>query len=47
MFENVKAMCQSFLEMGVPYFDVVIYKDGKEILRYMDGYVDVEKVIRK
>lgn len=45
MFENVKAMCQSFLKMGVPYFDVIIYKDGKEILRYMDGYVDVEKKI--
>ena len=45
MFENVKAMCQSFLKMGLPYFDVIIYKDGKEILRYMDGYVDVEKKI--
>lgn len=43
MFENVKAMCQSFLKMGVPYFDVIIYKDGKEILRYMDGFVDVDK----
>lgn len=46
MFENVKAMCQSFLKMGVPYFDVVIYKDGEEILRYMDGYVDMEKKTR-
>ncbi|MBR4109715.1 MAG: beta-lactamase family protein [Oscillospiraceae bacterium] len=45
MFENVKAMCQSFLKMGVPYFDVIIYKDGKEILRYMDGYTDVENKI--
>lgn len=45
MFENVKAMCESFLKMGVPYFDVIIYKDGKEILRYMDGYTDVEKKI--
>lgn len=43
MFENVKAMCNSFLKMGVPYFDVIIYKDGKEILRHMDGFVDVEK----
>lgn len=45
MFENVKAMCQSFLKMGVPYFDVIVYKDGKEILRYMDGCTDVEKKI--
>ena len=45
MFENVKTMCQGFLKMGVPYFDVVIYKDGKELFRYMDGYVDVEKKI--
>ena len=43
MFENVKAMCQSFLKMGVPYFDVIIYKDGKELLRLMDGFTDMEK----
>lgn len=45
MFENVKAMCDSFLKMGVPYFDVIIYKDGKELLRHMGGYTDVEKRI--
>lgn len=42
MFENVKQMCESFLKMGVPYFDVVIYKDGKELLRHMGGYTDVQ-----
>lgn len=45
MFENVKAMCESFLKMGVPYFDVIIYKDGKELLRHMGGYTDLENKI--
>ena len=40
MFEKTKALCDSFLEMNVPGFDLLVYKDGKEILRYMNGYND-------
>ena len=40
MFEKTKALCDSFLEMGVPGFDLMICKDGQCILRYMNGYSD-------
>ena len=47
MFEKLKSFCDSFLEMGVPGFDLVIYKDGKCILRYMNGYSDLEKRLKQ
>ncbi len=45
MLENLKAFCDSFLEMGVPGFDLAIYKDGECILRYMNGFSDLENKI--
>lgn len=46
MFEKLKSFCDSFLEMGVPGFDLVIYKDGKCILRHMNGYSDLENKVK-
>lgn len=46
MFEKLKGFCDSFLELGVPGFDLVIYKDGECILRYMNGYSDLENKIK-
>jgi len=43
MFEKTKACCDSFLQMGIPGFDFLVYKDGKEFFRYMGGYRDPEK----
>lgn len=43
MFEKTKRFCDSFLEKGVPGFDLAVYKNGECILRYMGGYSDVEK----
>lgn len=45
MFEKTKELCESFLKMGVPFFDILVYRDGKELLRYQGGYVDVENKI--
>ena len=45
MFENVKALCAHFLEMGVPGFDLLVLRDGKEILRHKGGFMDLEKQI--
>lgn len=45
MFEETKAFCDSFLEMGVPGFDLAVYKDGECALRYMGGYSDRENKI--
>ena len=40
MFEKTKALVDSFLEMNIPGFDLMVCKDGKEILRYMRGVSD-------
>ena len=42
MFEKTKAFCDSFLEYGLPGFDLAVYKDGECILRHMGGYSDLE-----
>lgn len=34
MFETTKAFCDSFLERGLPGFDLAVYRDGECILRY-------------
>lgn len=46
MFERTKMFCDSFLEMGVPGFDLAVYKGGDCILRYMNGYSDIENKIK-
>ncbi|MBO5008206.1 MAG: beta-lactamase family protein [Clostridia bacterium] len=46
MFEKLKNFCDSFLGLGVPGFDLVIYKDGKCILRYMNGYSNLENKVK-
>ncbi len=42
MFEKLKKFCDSFLDIGVPGFDLAVYKDGECILRHMNGYSDLE-----
>ena len=46
MFEKTKKFCDSFLELGVPGFDLAVYKSGECILRYMNGYSDFENKIK-
>lgn len=46
MFEKTKAFCDSFLDSGVPGFDLAVFKDGKCALRYMNGYSDYENKIK-
>lgn len=45
MFEQTKMLCQHFLDMGIPGFDLIVYKDGACVLRYMGGYADLENKI--
>lgn len=45
MFEQTKALCQHFLDIGIPGFDLIVYNDGKCILRHMGGYSDPDKKI--
>ena len=43
MFEQTKALCQRFLQMGVPCFDLIVYQNGRCVLRHMGGYADPDK----
>ena len=45
MFEKTKKFCDSFLDLGLPGFDLAVYKEGKCILRHMGGYSDLENKI--
>ena len=45
MFKQTKALCDQFIKMGIPGFDLMVYKDGQCILRYMCGYADPDKNI--
>lgn len=42
MFEITKNLCERFIKMGVPGIDLLVYQNGKEILRYKTGYADLE-----
>lgn len=46
MFEKTKKFCDSFLKAGLPGFDLAVYKKGHSILRYMNGYSDLENNIK-
>lgn len=46
MFEKIKKFCDTFLQLGVPGFDLAIYKDGECILRHINGYSDVENGVK-
>lgn len=45
MFERTKAFCDSFLQLGLPGFDLVIYQKGKCVLRHRNGFSDFENKI--
>lgn len=46
MFERLIGFCDSFLDMGLPWYDIAVYRDGECLLRHRNGYTDVEKKIR-
>ncbi len=45
MFTQTKALCDSFLKVGIPSFDLIVYHNGQCVLRYLDGYADPENKI--
>lgn len=46
MFEKTKRFCDLLLELGLPGFDLTVFKDGKQVLRYMNGYSDLENKVK-
>lgn len=45
MFERTKAFCDSLLNHGLPGFDLAVYRKGECVLRYMNGYSDLENKV--
>ena len=45
MFAQTKALCDQFLKLGIPGFDLIVYKDGECVLRHMGGYADPENKV--
>ncbi len=45
MFDQTKALCRMFLDMGIPGFDLIVYHNGQCALRHLGGYADREKQI--
>ena len=46
MFSQTRKFCDSFLEAGIPGFDLAVYKDGKSVVRHWAGYSDLENKIQ-
>ena len=46
MFEKTKALCDSLMEKGYPMVDLMVLKDGECVLRYMNGYSDLENKVK-
>ena len=45
MFNELTKFLENILSMGVPSVDCIVYKDGKEVYRYMNGYSSLEEKI--
>jgi len=43
MFTKLTEKLDSFLELGLPFYDCIVRKDGKSVYRHGGGYTDTEK----
>ena len=46
MFENTKKFCDLLIERGMPGIDLAVYKEGECVLRYINGYSDLENKVK-
>ena len=46
MFEQTKKFCDSFLTRGLIGFDLSLYHNGESVLRYMNGFSDLENEVK-
>ncbi len=46
MFEKLTKFCDLFLEMGVPGYDLLVYRDGAPVFRRYNGYSDLENKVK-
>ena len=45
MLAQTKALCDAFMNTGIPSIDLIVYHNGNCIMRYMQGFADPEKKI--
>lgn len=43
MFEKLTNKLDSFLEIGIPFYDCIVMKDGKCVYRHANGFTDAER----
>ena len=43
MFKELTNFMDSFLKMGIPFYDCIVMKDGKCVYRHANGYTDMNK----
>lgn len=43
MLKRLDEMLDSFVEMGIPSIDIIVFRHGREIYRRMEGYSDAAK----
>ena len=45
MFEKLTEKLDSYLKMGIPFYDCVVMHDGKCVFRHSNGYTDVKNKV--
>ena len=45
-FANLTKTLDSYLDIGVPFYDCIVMKDGKMVYRNMNGFTDAEQKIK-
>ena len=45
-FDKLIQTLDSYLEIGVPFYDFAVMKDGVQVFRHMNGFIDAEREIR-
>ena len=43
MFTELTKLMDGFFEMGIPFYDCIVMKDGKCVYRHANGYTDINK----
>ena len=43
MFEKTRELLDHFEQLGIPGYDLLVLKDGNQVLRWRYGYSDCEK----
>ena len=46
MFDILTHYLDSFLEMGVPGFDCIVFQHGKQIYRHFNGLLTLTQVMK-